>query len=248
MTEGIVRLFGCIEFTVFFAADFFIAFTLNELKARHPAIDEAAPPDDDAVPELVAGVGAESGSHAYSAASRFAAAMTGTPLSGSRVHTAVIAMSVLAPFLCFLQMVAPDGMAWSMWTVPVWLGYLTIVPGLGLALFYALRAQRVAQLAELDDVTKSMWLSVMWFRLDVVCAMATVMLLGWGSWAVAGCLYAMDVYLAQRLLATERRLVRATRGSQLLPDDYDQRAEMVDHGSTANTRPVAPVRVMSHTA
>lgn len=238
--DGIVYGVGCMEFIMFFASDFYIAYTLNQLKQQHPAIDDCAP-DDEAVVEMDAEPGvsnAHLASSAYSAASIVAAAVTATPMtSGSRLHSAVVMLSVAAPFFCFLQIISPDSMSWSLWSVPVWLSYVTIIPGLGLSIFYALRAARVSQIG--DTVTKSSWLSVMWFRLDVVCAMATVMLLGWGDWLVAACLYAMDLYLAQRLLSTERRLVKATRSTQLLSDDLDSREEMSSrmHGATANTQP-----------
>jgi hypothetical protein len=245
--ESVIYWVGVLEFTTFFVADYYIAFTLNMLKQQHPAIDDCAPPDDEIVDTIDADANGAAQSNAYSAASTIAASMTGTPLaSGNRIHTAVVALSIAAPFLLFLQFVATDSMAWSMWRVPLFLSYLMLIPGLGLAVFYVLRALRVAEIG--DTVTKSSWLSVMWFRLDVVCAMATVMLLGWGDWLVAGCLYAMDLYLAQRLLATEKRLVRATRGTQLLRSDIDEREELArayDNGATSRD---VPTRVVVRSA
>jgi hypothetical protein len=246
--EGVIYFVGCLEFVLFFVADFYIAYTLNRLKQDHPAIDDCAPLDDDTAVAVDVDAHGAAQSNAYSAASMIAASVTGTPLaSGNRLHTAVVILSVAAPFLMFFQIVAPLSMDWSMWSVPSFLSYLVTIPGLGLAIFYGLRALRVAEIG--DTVTKSVWLSVMWFRLDVVCAMATVMLLGWGDWLVAGCLYAMDLYLAQRLLATERRLVRATRGTQLLKEDLDEREEIArsyDNGATASSR--GPVQAIVRSA
>ena len=54
------------------------------------------------------------------------------------------------------------------------------------------------------------------------------------------CLYGVDLYLAQRLLATEKRLVKATRGTQLLREDLDEREELArnyDNGATRAARP-----------
>ena len=236
--DGVIFSVGCIEFVTFFVADYYIAYTLNKLKEQHPAIDACAPEDDEPATVDADGSGAAQ-SNAYSAASMIATSVTGTPIAnGSRVHALVVGLAVAAPFFLFLQIVAPSSVAWTMWNVPSALSYLVIIPGLGLAIFYALRAMRVAEIG--DEVTKSSWMAVMWFRLDVICAMATVMLLGWGDWLVAACLYGVDLYLAQRLLATERRLVRATRSTQLLREDLDEREELAnDNGATASTRPSA---------
>ena len=252
--EPVVHTVGSLACILFFVSDFFIAYTLNVLKRAHPAIDDAAPDDEDAsTAGVTIEVGASSGSgrrfgqgaSAFAGQDMFhllAQTVTGTPsVTGrrQRVHIAVIMCAVAAPFFCLLQILAPASMSWSLFHVPSWLAYLVIVPGLGLSIVYALRAHRVSQIG--DDFSKSQWLQVMWFRLDVIVAFAAVLLLAWGDWLVSGCLITVDIYLAQRLLATERKLVHAVRGTQLLPDEYGSRDELsagvADHGATAHVVP-----------
>jgi hypothetical protein len=90
-------------------------------------------------------------------------------------------------------------------------------------MFYASRATRVSHF---EEVSKAQWLSMMWFRLDIICVMATVFLLGWGDWLVAGCLYAVALYLAHRLMITEKRLVTVTSKTQLVRDEFSARVEV----------------------
>jgi hypothetical protein len=248
--DGVVYAVGCLAYLIFFAADFFTAFTLNALKQDHPSIDALAAgtedaTGDDADPDELLHTRDDSSapsSPAVAYATTFARTVLGTSFSfrrsatqtrRRRVHLVVLAAAFGAPFFAALQIVAPSAMGWSMFGVPTWLSFLTIVPALCCALMYALRAARLGQLGA---VTKSQWLAAMWFRLDVVCVMAVAMLMAWGDWLVALCLFGVDLYLAQRLLATERRLVATSEGSTLLQDEVDGRAEVgmpADHGSTA---------------
>ena len=220
MFDSAVHTVGSINLVLFFAADYYVAYLLNEWKRDHPVIDECAPPLDDE--DTNAASRAADASPAPDGVAHTAFALPASLQNASRVHLAVVVASILAPLIAFFQVVAPGTMAWSFFHVPVWLGYLTVVPGLCLGIFYVLRALRLSQC---PTVSKSEWMAVMWFRLDVVCIMATLLLLGWGDWLVALCLYAMDLYLAQRLLITERRLIKTTQRTQLLRDELDSRDE-----------------------
>ena len=138
------------------------------------------------------------------------------------IHLIVIIAALAAPILNFLQIVFPLSMMWSMVHVPTWLAYLCTLPGLGLCFLYAARVSRVVQYKE---VSKAQWLSLMWFRLDVICCFAFFILFGTGNWTVAACLLGVDIYLCRRLLKTEKNLTKLVRATQLLPTDYDERDE-----------------------
>lgn len=246
--DFIVRFVGCINLTIFFAADFFFAYVLHRLKQDHPAIDECAPQDGDDIDTVTiissalnefGGVSDGSDRRATpkrstSSGGPAAAALNAATDRALLIHRIVIAASFCAPFFSFLQIIAPRALEWSMFNVPSWLGYLSIIPGLGVALFYASRAIRVSSFHE---VSKSQWLSMMWFRLDTMCVMAVVMLLGWGDWLVALCLLAVALYLAHRLLVTEKRLASATKGTQLLREELDlERLVVEPNGSGGDDR------------
>lgn len=177
------------------------------------------------------------------------------------IHLIVITAAIVAPIVNFLQIVSPLSMSWSMVHVPTWLAYLCTLPGLGLCFLYAARASRVVQYQE---VSKAQWLSLMWFRLDVICCFAIFILFGTGNWSVGACLLGVDIYLCRRLLRTEKNLSRLVRATQLLPNEFDDRDETgqedqyptkvplpfvnpdaIDFGGTSNT--VKPkVKVESH--
>jgi hypothetical protein len=55
----------------------------------------------------------------------------------------------------------------------------------------------------------------------MMCLMATVMLLGWGDWLVAACLFAVALYLAHRLLVTEKKLSAEMKSSQLIREEIN---------------------------
>ena len=233
---------GCMTFLLFFVTDFYMAYLLQNLKRNHPTIEEVSPPPFDEVVSTLRSEGVE-GDEEMDAANEPAGLHTGSTLrrgwqfrTGNRtvdaflkrlemksekdknfvVQLFVMLVSCFAPLLCFLQMVVPKSVGWTMFGVPDWLSYITVFPALGVAGFYLMRTYRIGNVLE---VSRGQWISLMWFRLDIICVVATLMLLGWGDWLVSLCLYVIDVYLAQRLLFTERRLVSTAGGSQLLPDD-----------------------------
>jgi hypothetical protein len=230
MVDDLVFSIGCMTFLLFYVADFYMAYLLNQLKRAHPAIEECSPQgrksfespeeigDETTRVELGHGMDETDDEGAsirprWTAPFGFSVSSVANASKEQVLERLVLLASAVGPFVCFLQVVSWRLMQWSLFGVPSWLSYLTILPGMGLAVFYAMRVYRVSKCHE---VTKGQWLATMWFRLDVTCLMATVMLLGWGDWFVALCLYVVDLYLAQRLLVTERRLVNAAGGTQLL--------------------------------
>ena len=239
--DFIVRFVGCLNLTIFFVADFLFAYVLHRLKQDHPSIDECAPQDGDDIDTVTIITSAinelDHLNQSTGAGAKRTTTSGGTTTAatdrGLLIHRIVIAASFCAPFFSFLQIIVPHALEWSMFNVPSWLGYLSIIPGLGVALFYASRAIRVSSFHE---VSKSQWLSMMWFRLDTMCVMAVVMLLGWGDWLVALCLLAVALYLAHRLLVTEKRLASATKGTQLLREEMDLERLVVEPNGTSDER------------
>ena len=244
MSDGVVRFVGCIDMIVFFVSDFFFAYVLHQLKKDHPVIDDCAPDQGTREVDTIAVLsfmnnptGATRGGDDDDLDSGRGGGRSGGASSiQSRedvIHKLVVVASFSAPIFSFLQVVSPTTLAWSQFAVPVWLGYLTMVPGLGVVMFYASRATRVSHF---EEVSKAQWLSMMWFRLDIICVMATIFLLGWGDWLVAACLYAVALYLAHRLMITEKKLVSVTSKTQLVRDEFSARVD-VDAGRAADSSP-----------
>eukprot|EP00758_Cryptobia_borreli_P002577 Tbor_TRINITY_DN3133_c0_g1::TRINITY_DN3133_c0_g1_i1::g.14609::m.14609 len=133
------------------------------------------------------------------------------------VYLFVVGSSIIAPFFCLIQILFPNSVPWSMWHVPSWLGFLIGIPGLMVSIFYAARATRIATFSE---VTKVQWLSYSWFRMDVMCVMGLVLLLGWGNWIVAFSIFITCFYFTHRLMRIEKRLQRAVSRGQLMGDGH----------------------------
>ena len=137
------------------------------------------------------------------------------------VHLAVIVASFGIPVFGLLQVFFPNSlMSWSMFHVPSWLGLLAMVPALMVVVVYCARAARISSFAA---VTKTEWLSMTWFRLDVTCLMAVFFLIGWGDWFLAVLWGIVAGYLAYCLLATERTLQGMMANTQLMRDETDVR-------------------------
>jgi uncharacterized membrane protein YgcG len=133
------------------------------------------------------------------------------------IHLAVIVASFGIPIFGLLQVFFPNSlMSWSMFDVPNWIGILTMVPALMIVIVYCARAVRVSSFS---SVTKTQWLSMTWFRLDVTCLMAALFLVGWGDWFLALLWGIVAGYLAYCLLATERTLQSMVSNTQLMRDE-----------------------------
>jgi hypothetical protein len=225
MVDSLVHFIGCVNLVVFYVSDFFFAYVLHQLKQDHPSIDECTPGDADdeidtinVVSSLHEAVQRVAEGSSLGVASSIGHAMDGSDDRSKLIHKLVIVASFAAPVFSLLQIMGPNAMRWSMFDVPSWLGYLSTIPGLGVCMFYASRALRVSNF---EDVSKTQWLSMMWFRLDMMCVMGVVILLGWGDWLVAACLFVVALYLAHRLLMTERKLSSELKRSQLIREEIN---------------------------
>ncbi|EAN84067.1 hypothetical protein, conserved, partial [Trypanosoma cruzi] len=102
--------------------------------------------------------------------------------------------------------------------LPVWVQYAALIPGLAAVFVFAARTTHVAQYS---DVSKQQWILLMWFRLDFMCIMSVVALCGAGAWLVAGCMFAVALYLAHRVMRIEKRLAHLTHETQLVRGEVD---------------------------
>lgn len=231
---------GLLELVAFFFVDFIYARSLNVHKNNHPELEECAPtgsPDLDTVAVLdsMAATAVQmvqherqrfsgavpagnSGDYASLDALSPAAASGSGGLSSNPLHTAVVVCGAAAPLLVVLRLLFPSLMGWTTFGVPPWLSIVTVVPGLAVTGLYAARA---TTLSGLIDVTKSEWISMMWFRLDFLFIMSVVGLLGVGAWLVAVCMVSVAAYLAHRVMQMERRLSRIQRETQLVRGEVD---------------------------
>lgn len=254
MSDPVVRFLGCLNLAVFFTSDFFFAYVLHQLKRDHPSIDDCAPDQGTREVDTIAilsfmnnptnsdgaGRGGGGGAGGGGMGSRRGDIDNDMELGASRagkgrediIHKLVIVASFCAPIFSFLQVVAPGSLTWSLFAVPSWLGYMCMVPGLGVAMLYASRATRVYNFSE---VSKAQWLSMMWFRLDMMCVMSTIFLLGWGDWLVSMCLYAVALYLAHRLMVTEKKLVHVSSVTQLVRDDINVRTDLAPTAASSSS-------------
>ncbi|KPA74530.1 hypothetical protein ABB37_09184 [Leptomonas pyrrhocoris] len=249
MTDGLPTALCFLELIVFFCCDFFYAKKLNEQKNAHPELDDCAPnesPDLDTIAvldsltatavdlyqherERFTGVPAPANARDYAfidehgPSAATAAAMNRSDAadnvgSNNIVHAVVVVCGVVAPVLTLLLVLLPSVFGWTRLHVPSVLSYLAAVPGLAAAGLYAMRAY---DLTQVFDVTKTEWMAMMWFRLDFMFIMAAVALLGLGAWAITGCMLAVAMYLAHRVMKMEKQLNRVQRHTQLVRGEVD---------------------------
>lgn len=245
MSDGLATALCFLSLIVFFVADFFYARKLNEQKNAHPELDDCAPnesPDLDTIAvldsltatavdlyhherERFTGVPAPANTREYAAVGEdgvrgpAAPAMDlGERTGTTAMHTIVVVCSVAAPVLTLLLVLMPSAFGWTRFSVHASIAYLAAFPGLAAAGFYAMRSY---ELAQVYDVTKTEWIAMMWFRLDIVFVMAAVAFFGVGAWLVAGCMVAMAMYLAHRVMKMEKQLNRVQRHTQLVRGEVD---------------------------
>jgi hypothetical protein len=246
MADGLPVALCFLELIIFFCFDFFYAKKLNEQKNAHPELDDCAPnesPDLDTMAvldsltatavdlyqherERFTGVPAPASTRAYTSlderdpSSSAAAAGPDMYESGGRnmVHMLVVICGVVAPVLTLLLVFLPSAFAWARFSVPSVMAYLAAVPGLAATGLYAMRTYEITQVF---DVTKTEWIAMMWFRLDFMFVMAAVAFFGLGAWVITGCLLAVAMYLAHRVMKMEKQLNRVQRHTQLVRGEVD---------------------------
>lgn len=249
MTDGLPTALCFLELIIFFGFDFVYAKKLNEQKNAHPELDDCAPnesPDLDTMAvldsltatavdlyqherERFTGVPAPASTHEYSNLDDRGAAGAAANAAGDRVdvaenggknmmHTLVVVCGVVAPVLTLLLILMPSAFGWTRFPVPSAVAYFAAVPGLAATALYAMRSY---ELTQVYDVTKTEWITMMWFRLDFMFIMAAVALLGLGAWVIAGCLLVVAMYLAHRVMKMEKQLNRVQRHTQLVRGEVD---------------------------
>lgn len=221
---------SCIELTAFYIFDFIFAQALNRYKRDFPELDDCAPegtPDIDSSGFVrVVANGAmnmyQGGDGGVENHGREELGVSAEPLSlaaaagANPVHTVVVVASVLGPLCSVLMTLLPHSASWMAQERPTWLRDIFVALGLALDVLFIARTLSVMRFSE---VTKTLWLSLMWFRLDFMLLMAVVALVGFGSIVVGLCLLAVGLYLAQRVMQLEKRLASLQLETQLLRED-----------------------------
>ncbi|KPI85706.1 hypothetical protein ABL78_5238 [Leptomonas seymouri] len=245
MADGLPTALCFLELIIFFTFDFLYARKLNELKNAHPELDDCAPnesPDLDTLAvldsltatavdlyqherERFTGVPAPANTREYVTVdehgpSATAAAEQPEVFSGGKnmMHTLVVVCGVASPALTLLLILMPSAFSWTRFSVPSALSYIAAVPGMAATGLYAVRSYETTRVF---DVTKTEWIAMMWFRLDFMFLMAAVALFGLGAWMIGGCLIAVAMYLAHRVMKMEKQLNRVQRHTQLVRGEVD---------------------------
>ncbi|CCW65538.1 unnamed protein product [Phytomonas sp. EM1] len=246
MARNFPNFLGLVELLTFLVFDFLYARALSAHNALHPELEECAPagsPDLDPVRVFdgLAAAAAEAVEHPPPTASAFlffsspkdregsgGDGSDGRPTvpspdanpapSWSALHATVVLCGIAAPVLTLLALLFPSAFSWTLLSIPGWFAYLVVAPGLAAAVLYA---ARVITLLELVEVSKTRWISMMWFRLDFLFIMSGVALFGAGAWLVALCLCSVAVYSVYRLIKMEKHLNKVQRDTQLVRDELD---------------------------
>ncbi|CCW69638.1 unnamed protein product [Phytomonas sp. Hart1] len=136
----------------------------------------------------------------------------------SALHATVVLCGIAAPIFTLLTLLFPSAFSWAFFVFPTWLSYVFVAPGLGATALYV---ARVLMLLELVEVSKTQWISMMWFRLDFMFIMSTVAFLGVGAWLVAICILSVSIYSVHRLIKMEKHLNQVQRDTQLVRGEVD---------------------------
>lgn len=132
------------------------------------------------------------------------------------LHAFVVIASLVGPMCAILMTLFPSFTLWMTRSRPGWLRDIAVMIGLGIDVLFIARIRYVQHFAE---VSKSMWISLMWFRLDFMLLMAINAIIGFGAILVGVCLLIVDSYLIYRILKLEKTLVSQQIETQLLRDD-----------------------------
>lgn len=152
------------------------------------------------------------------------------------LHAAVVIASVLGPTLSLLMTLFPHFTMWMGRGRPAWLRDIALMIGLAInVLFIA----RIRYLQHFSEVSKSMWVSLMWFRLDFMLLMAINAIIGFGAILVGACMLFVDLYLIYRIIRLEKALESQQLETQLLRDDaITQVNHVLVPGSTESKKAV----------
>ncbi|CAD2213497.1 hypothetical protein AGDE_03040 [Angomonas deanei] len=227
---------GFASLVIFFAADFFYARFLSSLKSSHPELEEYAPaesPDLDtaAVFDSLTNTATEFYHHQQQRVSgnlgeytnpdsqqTFTDSPASSVFSGNPLHAVVVVCGVVGPVATLLSICFPFLMGWAFWHVPDILAIVVSAPGVAASSLYAIRVYNLCQQLE---VSKSEWISMMWFRIDFMFIVAAVAFFGLGGWLLALCLLAVAAYLAHRIMKMEKHMGNVQRQTQLVRGEVD---------------------------
>lgn len=208
-----------LELAAFYVIDFVLAQALNRFKRDHPELDECAPAeapelDSQGFVNVVAAAAIEryrgEASTSSSTADQFA------QYNMNPMHFGAVICSVVGPLLSVLAVLLPHGFAWLN------LSRSSVLRDVGVCVctaMLAVYAARTYSILQLPEVTKSLWLSLMWFRIDFMLGVTAVSFVGFGALYISICLLVVSVYLALRLSQLERKLLHVQRDSQLLREE-----------------------------
>lgn len=254
MGDSLPWAISLLDLIIFFLFDFMYANVLSKQKLAHPELEECAPaesPDLDTMAvleslsttavemyqherERLTGIAAPANAGEYTSLDRPVAAAEGHGASHdigndgapkrTIIHGLVMGCGVAAPILTAFTFLFPSVTSWSRFSVASWLSYAASIPGVAAAGLYAMRSY---ELRHVQDVTKTEWIAMMWFRIDFMFIMAAVSFFGIGGWAIAACLLTVALYLAHRVLRTEKRLNRIQRHTQLVRGEVDVQRVLV---------------------
>ncbi|EPY29396.1 hypothetical protein STCU_00990 [Strigomonas culicis] len=229
---------GLLSLLVYFVADLYYARYLSSQRDAHPELEECAPTESPEVDttaafenltvtavnflqegrQRLAGQDGAGARETYASAEAAPSVLGASSFRANPIHTTVVLCSVLAPVLALLTLVASGLLGWTLWTVPTALSLLVTLSGIAAAGLYAVRSFNLSQAA---DMSKTQWISMMWFRVDFIFVMAAVALLGPGAWLIAFCMFGSGAYMAHRLMKIERHFGSVQRQTQLMRGEVD---------------------------
>lgn len=233
---------SCLEMTFFFVVDFVYTQGLNRYKREFPELDDCAPrgvPDVDSKETMRFLAEVTERAREGNVDGIFSSSSLGQPtaeegrdiesrqwiIEMKLVHAAVVVASIVGPLCALLMTLLPHAMVWAAHDRPSWLREICLPIVFALdALFTA----RTLSLGHLSDVSKTVWLSLMWFRIDFMLIISLVAFIGFGFTVVGLCLFAVSLYLAYRIMELEKRLASLQEETQLLrSEDTDVKIVLV---------------------
>ncbi|CCW72009.1 unnamed protein product [Phytomonas sp. Hart1] len=254
MAPTLPSFWGLVEVLTFLTFDFIYARSLSRHKNNHPELEECAPsnsPDLDPVgvldgltkaaekpPDHLTGGGVFTLSFTRDQAPSEVLVREGRIGKGffGVLHAMVVLCGISAPILTLLTLLFPFTFSWTLFSFPVWVSYLVVTPGLGATALYV---TRVIMLLELVEVTKTQWISMMWFRLDFIFIMSVVAFIGAGAWLITLCMISVAIYSVYRIIKIEKHLNQLHRDTQLMRGEVD--VDTINKSGTVESKKITEI-------
>lgn len=232
---AVIQTIGLLSLLVYFVADFYYARFLSSQRDAHPELEECAPAESPEVDTVATFQNltstavsfiqqerqrfqGEDGRETYTSTEAAPSPIGVASFRANPIHTTVVLCSLVAPILTLLTLFSTTLFGWTLWDVPSLLSLLLTLAGIGAAGLYAVRAFNLSQSG---DVTKTQWISMIWFHIDFMFIMAVVALLGPGAWLVSFCMFGTAAYLAHRAMKIEKNFSNVQRHTQLVRGEVD---------------------------